>query len=145
MINVEEAILPNVPLSNFQLIDAAKKLNLKCFRGELRDELPKKSRANEYGILNLDTRGHTSRVVRTEGTGGTHWCCWYKMENMKFYFDSYGLPPPTELVNYLKGPVYYNSERVQPDNTVFCGHLCLYVLKKMQDGLGFQEVINTLF
>ncbi len=64
---------------------------------------------------------------------------------IKFYFDSYGLPPPTELVNYLKGPVYHNSERVQPDNTVFCGHLCLYVLKKMQDGLGFQEVVNTLF
>ena len=142
MINVEEVILPNVPLSNFQLIDAAKKLNLKSFRGAfLRDELPKKSRAIECGILNLDAH----QVGRTEGPAGTHWCCWYKTKNTKFYFDSYGLPPPTELVNYLKGPVYHNSERVQPDNTVFCGHLCLYVLKKMQDGLGFQEVINTLF
>jgi hypothetical protein len=150
MINVEEVILPNVPLSNFQLTDAAKKLNLKCFRGVfLRDELPKKSRAIECGILNLDARDRASLVGSTEGT---HWCCWYKTKNKRFYFDSYGLPPPTELVNYLKSPargrtggVYYNSERVQPDNTVFCGHLCLYVLKKMQDGLGFQEVINTLF
>ena len=57
MINVEEVILPNVPLSNFQLIDAAKKLNLEKFRGALlRDELPKKPRAIECGILNLDAR-----------------------------------------------------------------------------------------
>jgi hypothetical protein len=143
MISVEGVNLPHVPLSDKQLIDAVKKLKLKCFTGVfLRDELPKKINLNECGIINLDDGQN----------GGTHWCCWHKMKNKKFYFDSYGLPPPTELVNYLNSPargrtggVYYNSERVQPDNTVFCGHLCLYVLKKMQDGLGFQEVINTLF
>ena len=135
-ISVEGVILPHVPLSDKQLIDAVKKLKLKYFRGVfLRDKLPKKINLNECGIINLDDGQK----------GGTHWCCWYKMMSKKYYFDSYGLAPPTELVSYLKSPVYYNSERVQPDNTVFCGHLCLYVLKKMQDGLGFQEVINTLF
>jgi hypothetical protein len=150
MIDVEGLALPNVPLSNFQLIDAAKKLNLQNFRGVfLRDELPKRPKEFECGILNLDD------------TVGTHWCCWYKSRNGKYYFDSYGLSPPTELVRYLKSPargrashvgrtegtggVYYNSERIQPDNEVFCGHLCLYVLKKIQDGSDFQEVINTLF
>ena len=43
LINVEEIILPNVPLNNFQLIKAAKKLKLKHFRGVfVRDQLPKK-------------------------------------------------------------------------------------------------------
>ncbi len=52
MINVEEVILPNVPLSNFQLIDAAKKLNLKSFRGAfLRDELPKSLEQSSVGYL----------------------------------------------------------------------------------------------
>ena len=134
MIDVEGLALPNVPLSNFQLIDAAKKLNLQNFRGVfLRDELPERPEVVECGIINLDN------------TIGTHWCCWYKSMNGKFYFDSYGLSPPTELVRYLKSPVHYNSERIQPDDEVFCGHLCLYVLKKIQDGLGFQDVINTLF
>ena len=42
-INVEGVILPNEPLTNFQLIDAAKKLKLKHFKGVfVRDELPKK-------------------------------------------------------------------------------------------------------
>ena len=135
-INVEGVTLPNIALSNIQLTEAAKKLKLSNFRGVfLRDKLPKSAKVRECGILNLeDSSGN-----------GTHWVAWCKVLNDKFYFDSYGLPPPTELATYLKSPVYYNSERIQPDNEVFCGHLCLYVLKKMQDGLGFQEVINLLF
>lgn len=135
MINVEGVVLPNVPLSNIKLLDSAKKLKIRNFRGVfLRDKLPKASKNYECGILNLDDSSGS----------GTHWVAWYKFSDNKFYFDSYGLPPPTELVEYLKSPVHYNSERVQPDNEVFCGHLCLYVLKKMQDGGGFQEVINSL-
>src|SRR6188768_4061763 len=120
-LDVEGIILPNKPLTNFELIEAAKKLNINNFRDVfLRDELPKKPRANECGILNLD-----------DSSGrGSHWTCWIKRAKDKIYFDTYGLPPPTELVKYLKSPVHYNSERIQPDNEVFCGHLCLYVLKK---------------
>ena len=44
-INVEGVVLPNKPLSNFEVIDAAKKLKIRNFRGVfLRDELPKKPR-----------------------------------------------------------------------------------------------------
>ena len=136
-INVEGVVLPNSPLSNIQLIDAAKKLNILNFRGVfLRDELPKKPRLNECGILNLDD----------SNGNGTHWVGFLKNGKVKIYFDSYGLQPPTELVKYLHSPVYYNSERIQPDNEVFCGHLCLYVLKKtMTDGCKFQNVINSLY
>jgi hypothetical protein len=135
-LNVEGVIIPNIPLSNVQLIDAAKKLNIENFRGVfVRDELPKKPRTNECGILNLDD---------SDGNG-THWTAWIKRRNDKLYFDSYGLPPPTELLKYLRGQVFYNSERIQPDNEVFCGHLCLYVLKKtMNDGCEFQEIMNDL-
>jgi hypothetical protein len=134
-ISVDGVVLPNVPLSNIQLVEAVKKLRIPNFRGVfLRDALPKKPRAIECGILNFDDSNGV----------GTHWVAWYR-NSQSLYFDSYGLPPPTELVNYLKCPVYYNSERIQPDNEVFCGHLCLYVLKKLRDGLGFQEVINSLF
>ena len=136
-IDVEGVVLPNKALTNFELIEAVKKLNIPNFRGLfMRDALPKRPRRNECGILNLDDSNGP----------GTHYCCFSKNGKDKIYFDSYGLPPPTELVKYLKSPVYYNSERIQPDNEVFCGHLCLYVLKKTSnDGCKFQEVINDLF
>ena len=136
-INVEGIILPNKALTNFELIEAVKKLNIPNFRGLfMRDALPKRPRRNECGILNLDDSNGP----------GTHYCCFLKSAKDKIYFDTYGLPPPTELVKYLKSPVYYNSERIQPDNEVFCGHLCLYVLKVvMNDGRNFQEVVNDLY
>src|SRR6218665_3746788 len=136
-IDVCRVVLPNIPLSNIILQKTAKRLNINNFRGVFfRDELPERPRANECGILNLD-----------DSSGrGTHWVCWIKRGNYKVYFDVYGLPPPVELVKYLQSPVYNNSERIQPDNEVFCGHLCLYVLKKISnDDCNFLEVMNELF
>ena len=46
----------------------------------------------------------------------------------KFYFDSYGVQPPGELIAKLKSPIFYNSERVQQNGEVVCGHLCLFAL-----------------
>lgn len=134
-INVNGVVLPNVPLSNFQLLDAAKKLKIKNMRGVfVRDELPKRPNMVESGILNLgDSQGN-----------GTHWTAWMKNGSETLYFDSYGLAPPVELVTYLKSKVYYNSERIQPDGEVFCGHLCLYVLKNCENE-DFQKVINYLY
>ena len=135
-IDVCGVVLPNVPLSHIQLLEAAKKIKISNFRRVfLKDELPKKPRANECGILNLD-----------DASGkGTHWTCWIKRVNDKIYFDSYGLPPPTELIKYLERPLLYNTERIQKDGQVYCAHLCLYVLKKtMNDGCKFQEVVNEL-
>ena len=70
-------------------------------------------------------------------------------------FDSYGLPPMVEVVDYLGSvqdlsPAYSNSERVQFGDhhlimTSFCGHLYLYVLKKLDEGFGFQTIINNLW
>ena len=50
-----------------------------------------------------------------------------------------------EVVNNLKSSVYYQSERVQFENTSFCEHLCLYVLKKHDEGFDFQNFINNLW
>ena len=135
-IDVEGLILPNKPLSNFHLNDAAKKLKINDFRGTfVRDELPNKPRLYECRILNT---GDSS-------TGGHYWICWYKTGRTILSFDSYGLHPPVELVAYLKNDVNYNSERLQFGNTVFCGHLCLYVLKKLDDGYDFQDIMNNLW
>jgi len=69
VIQVEKIVLPNKPLSNFEIEDAVKKIGLKNFCGVfLRDSLPNKPKRNECAIMNLDD---TSR-------GGTHWVAWFK-------------------------------------------------------------------
>jgi len=135
MIQVENVILPNKPLSNFEIEDAVKKIGLKNFRGVfLRDTLPKEPKRNECAIMNLDD---------TSGDG-THWVAWFKRGDKKWHFDSFGLPPPTELNNYLCD-VFYPTEQIQPRQAVICGHLCLFVLKEMQKGKHLQEIINLFW
>ena len=135
-ISVGNLVLPNKPLSNLELLEAARKLKIPNFRVvSLRDTLPKKPKKKECGILNLDD---------TSGLG-THWVAWYKNGDEKNYFDSYGLQPPNELIDYLKSPILYNTEQLQPYDQVFCGHLCLYVLKQLGGGQHLQDIINSLY
>jgi len=75
---------------------------------------------------------------------GTHWVAWFKRGDKKWYFDSFCLPPPTELNNYL-GDVFYHTEQIQPRQEVICCYLCLFVLKEMQKGKGLQEIINNFW
>ena len=132
---VDSVVLPNKPLSNLEIIDAAKKLSLDGFRGVfLRDTLPTKIKLNECGILNLDS----------SSGDGTHWVMWFNKGKDKFYFDNYGVQPPSELSVYLKSPILYNSEQVQQSGEVFCGHLCLFVLTQLSLGNNLQTVINYL-
>ena len=132
---VDSVVSPNKPLSNLEIIYAAKKLSLDGFTGVfLRDTLPNKTKLNERGILNLDS----------SSGDGTHWVMWFKKCKNKFYFDSYGLQPPSELIDYLKSPIFYNSERVQQNGGVFCGHLCLFTLKQLSLENNLQTVINYL-
>ena len=74
------------------------------FRGVfLRDTLPKKTKLNACGILNL----------YSSSGDDTHWVMWIRKGKDKFYFNSYGVKPPSELIAYLKSPLFYSSERVQ--------------------------------
>jgi len=91
----------------------------------LRDTLPKKPKQNKCAIMNRDD---------TSGNG-THWVAWFKRGNDKFCCDSFGLPPPTELNNYLNGYMFYSTELIQPRQAVICGHLCLFVLKRISDAI----------
>ena len=136
MIRVKNVILPYEPLSNFDLENAVKDLKIKCFRGVyLLDTLPNKPNNRECGIVNLDKSGGS----------GTHWVAWYKNGKNKIYFDSYGVQSPTEVINYLGREVNYNTDQLQPRGEVFCGHLCLYVLKELNEGSSFQSILNKFF
>ena len=100
----------------------------------MRDTLPTKSKLYEGGILNLDS----------SSGDGTHWVMWFMKGKQKFYFDSYASQPPSELITYLKSPIFYNSERVLQNGEVFCGRLCLFTLKQLSLGNNLQAAIKYL-
>lgn len=87
----------------------------------MKDKLPKKPRAIECSIVNLDNSENP----------GTHWVAFVKLNNYCEYFDSYGdLKPPLELSNYLsRFIIFYNYTNYQKFNTINCGHLCLKYLR----------------
>lgn len=141
MISVHKVNLPYKALSNVELSAAIDNLHIPKCRGVfLRNTLPKKPWAKECGIVNLDD---------TMGSG-THWVAWYKDGHLKYYYDSYGVQPPQELMNYLGQNIYYSTEETQPRGTLICGHLCLYILKELSqlksvDKNHIQHVINKLY
>ena len=142
-IRLFDQVIPIKPLTNYELLKYAKLLNFKNFKGVfMRDKLPKKkSKLVESGIVNL----------ASNNSQGTHWVCYYGNN----YFDSFGLPPPNEVLTYMQTPpsgrkfaslppIYYNSNEIQDRESVICGHLCLYVLKHLSDGKSYEEVWKTL-
>ena len=118
IILVDSVVLPNKPHSNLEVIHADKKLSLYGFRWILlRGNLPKKTKLNECGILNLDSSSGDD----------THWVTWFKKGEDKFYFDSYGVQSPSELIAYLKSSIFYNSELVQQNGGVLRSYMSLHI------------------
>ena len=126
------------PMSNFEIIDKCKELKIKNFKGVfMRDELNGKSSRNECLILNLD-----------DGSGiGTHWTCLYINNNLRYYFDSFGLPPPLEILNYCSNyvDIKYSTHRIQTINEVICGHYSIYVLYKLFHGCNYIDILEELY
>ena len=129
-------------LTNFELLEYAQKLKIPDFRGVfMRDTLPTTSWKNESGIVTFNTSKQP----------GSHWVCYYKQEDKRIYFDSFGQISLYELQNYLKKTsekdqqvIQRNTDIVQNSGTKICGHLCLFVLKSLSNGMTFRDTLNKL-
>ena len=90
----------------------------------MKDQLPNRIYKNESMIVNLDNSSGK----------GTHWICFFKKDNKIYYYDSFGVKPPIQLVEYFakqnKSEVYYNIDKYQNFDEIICGHLCLEFLTK---------------
>ena len=104
----------------------------------MRDELNKcKFTNNECLVLNLDV----------SSGNGTHWMCLFSNNDVSYYFDSYGLPPPVEVLLYCKNKDrYYSEYPIQVDDKIeiLCGHYCVYVLYKLCNGYDFKSILQEL-
>jgi len=123
------------PMSNFQIIEKCKDLKIRNFRGVfMRDELTI-SKKNECLVINTD---HSQNE-------GTHWTCLYIKNGTSYYFDPYGFPPTPEVMSYCNEPRYYSSFSIQKMNEVICGHYCIYVLHRLDNGDTFYDICYDLF
>ena len=110
----------------------AKQLKLVNFKCVMRDELKGKIPKNkECGIINSNTSKEN----------GQHWSCWYKNGTKKYYFDSFGLLPPKEIIRYLGRPIMYSTYQVQQIDDSNCGQWCLYVLNRLNNGENFIDIV----
>jgi hypothetical protein len=118
-------------LSNYDIIEIANELELDdlIFVGtqDLLNLVPKSKRKNKFYIINLDKQPENG------GTGvGNHWVMLSSHEDKPFYFDSYGLPPPTRVHNFVKSEnLSYWDKQIQSPMSEICGWFCLMVCDMM--------------
>ena len=123
--------------TNFELEHYAKELNIPNFYCLMRDELcelrsletTKGGHLNDINLenfpLNIIINLHTSEQQ------GVHWSCIFVKDlNNAYFFDSYGLDPTKEIIEFLK-PIknrMCSTFKLQNENDKYCGILSLYVL-----------------
>lgn len=129
--------MPNRALNQYDLDEYIKEFGIPHVRGiYMRDTLPKHVRKVEVGVINLDS---------IHGPG-THWVCYYKKNNICYYFDSYGLPPPKEFDEYVQCDILYNTYNIQKEKEYICGQLCIYVLYGLLvEKISFHEILISLY
>lgn len=109
-------------LTNFNLEELYKKLNLNL-NAVLNKDLLKNITPKEGNyIINLQNSYSGS---------GTHWACFIIKKDIIIYYDSYGVPMPTDLLlffyRYKKGiSIIYSIDQIQHYNSILCGYYCLY-------------------
>ena len=140
----QTTVLPNSTMYDSDILNYVRRLRIPNFCGvKMRDELPSKPRKIESGILNLNTSYEA----------GSHWVAWYKDGKERYYFDSFGEPPPIEMMQYLKSnreleldlpAIRQNAVTVQHDISNECGSLCIFVLKQLSNGIPFSKILETL-
>ena len=79
-----------------------------------------------------------SGIVNLHPTKGTHWVLF----TGNFYFDSYGCPPPVNIINQI-GEGLYSEYQIQKDDS-YCAAYCLYVLYLTQI-IGFKNAVLNLY
>ena len=104
----------------------------------MRDTLPEKRKEVEVGIVNLDSSDNN----------GTHWVCYKVNKKELYYFDSFGLDPPAEIIHYLKenkhNEITTSTFQIQKFDTHHCGYYCLLLLKLLEKH-DYKNSILTLF
>lgn len=119
-------------LSNFEIYDICKELNINLNEIYSKDLIPYKLKKGGY-IINLeDSDGHQ---------GGTHWVAMWNDKEKK-YFDSFGVICPEEIIKKFKKPIFWSDKKIQHIKSTNCGWFCICFLYCMQHNKDYNEFLN---
>ena len=108
-------------LSNYEIEDVARHYGINLIDCCMKDELPNIVK-NGYYIINLESSSQGD---------GTHWTTLIVQPNIAVFFDSFGAPPSTEIVDFVKKRkgihMAFNNEIIQDLSSDNCGFFCLYL------------------
>jgi hypothetical protein len=104
-----------------------------------KDMLPKKLKNNYWYVTNMQN---------SNDGNGTHWVCFKYNTNLITYFDSFGIEPPNEIMEYANDEIYYSNRQIQDINSTACGWFCIacilydskYKTKQLEY---FQQFLNS--
>ena len=126
-------------INNFDLEKLAKFYKLPLVSICMKDELPMTPTEGCY-IVNMQSS--------TLGQG-THWISFFFFKNICYYFDSFGAPPPEEVIDFIKkkkgSHLYFNNFILQDLKSTQCGYFSLAFLLYMyanRDKSDLKEVFN---
>ena len=99
-------------LSNFDIEDIMKSLKVPLICCVSKDELPNHLKNGSY-VVNMASSDHE----------GTHWVAFVVDKRKAYYFDSFGEPPPIDVLNFLNGctDMYLSRAEIQNINSECCG------------------------
>lgn len=111
--------------SDKDLIKLMKELNLSLNNICFKDKLKEKKIKNGNYIINM---------ASSTDNNGTHWTCFHIDGENCYYFDSIGLKPLQEIIDYCKDKKgLYNPHQIQKINSNYCGEWCCLYLSYMNE------------
>ena len=84
---------------------------------------------------------------------GSHWTAFATIGSKSYYFDSYGVAPPQNLIKYLKTindyenntpSIHCNALVVQDTGNSNCGALSIFVLFYLTQGVDYDHILKYL-
>ena len=125
-----------IPMSNYDLLDWCKYLNIPINNVLSREESSPHNHKQALFIYNLEP----------SYMSGSHWVATYVKNGIINYFDSFGMPPFQEIVNHAKRKnltLLHQSDQIQNLMTTTCGYFCLYFLNEMKNGLSYYNLLKV--
>ena len=126
----------NIPMSNYDLLNWCKYLNIPINNVLSRDESSPHNHMQALFIYNLEP----------SYMSGSHWVATYVKNGIINYFDSFGMPPFQEIVNHAKRKnttLLHQSDQIQNLLTTTCGYFCLYFLNEMSKGRSYYDLLKV--
>ena len=108
-------------LSNFELEEKAKQLRLPLVGVFSKDKIP-----------SLQVGSYYINMQDADEGEGTHWVLLKIFDNKHaLYFDSFGMPPPKDIIEKVKTAIPYSNRHIQDISSHACGYYVLACDKYM--------------